>query len=199
MPIDEPAQSGPAPLRFLVVGTSGAGKSTFANALAAAAQCPCIELDALYWGPGWTPVPHATFENAVRQATAGDRWVVEGNYSAVRDVLWPRATHIVWLNHRRWTVFSRLLWRTITRGATRTRLSHGNRESLRMAFLSRDSVLLWSLSTFDKNRVKFADLRNDPRYAHLAWTEITRPSEARAVIEKLAGEAGSVGARSRGR
>ncbi|RZL65388.1 MAG: toxin [Variovorax sp.] len=153
--------------------------------MAAAAQCPCIELDALYWGPGWTPVPHATFEAAVQQATAGDRWVVEGNYSAVRDVLWPRATHIVWLNHGRWTVFSRLFWRTITRGTTRTRLSHGNRESLRMAFFSRDSVLLWSLSTFKKNRVKFAGLRNDPRYAHLTWTEITRPSDARAAIERL--------------
>lgn len=178
-------------MRFLIVGTSGAGKSTFAKALAEAAQCPWVELDALYWGPGWMPVPHESFENAVRQATVGDRWVVEGNYSAVRNVLWPRATHLVWLNHGRWTVFSRLLWRTVSRGATRTRLSHGNRESLRMAFFSRDSVLLWSLSTFRKNQIRFASLRRDARYAHLEWTEITRPSDARAVIERLARSTGS--------
>ena len=35
-------------MRYLVVGTSGAGKSTFAAKLAAAVQCPCIELDAHY-------------------------------------------------------------------------------------------------------------------------------------------------------
>lgn len=48
-----------------------------------------------------------------------------------------------------------------------------------MAFLSRDSILLWSYTTFAKNRIKFPKLREDPRYAHLQWTEITRPSQAK--------------------
>ncbi|WP_176046419.1 toxin [Burkholderia sp. BCC1644] len=170
-------------MRFIVVGTSGAGKSTFSSALATAAGCPYIELDRLYWGPGWTAVPPEQFEQAVRAATTGDRWVADGNYSAVRDVLWSRATHVVWLNFGRWTVFSRVLWRTISRGLMRTELSHGNRESLRMAFCSRDSVLLWSYGTFTRNRVKFAKLREDPKYAHLQWTEITEPSHTRAFID----------------
>ena len=67
----------------------------------------------------------------------------------------------------------------------RTELSHGNRESLRMAF-SRESVLLWSYTTFARNRIKFAALRDDPTFAHLHWTEITRPSLTRAVIDRLA-------------
>ncbi|KVV64790.1 toxin [Burkholderia cepacia] len=172
-------------MRFVVVGTSGAGKSTFSSALAKAAGCPYIELDRLYWGPDWTAVPPEQFERAVRAATAGDRWVADGNYGAVRDVLWSRATHVVWLNFGRRTVFSRVLWRTLRRGLMRTELSHGNRESLRMAF-SRESVLLWSYTTFARNRVKFASLRDDPKYAHLHWTEITRPSRTRAVIDMLA-------------
>ncbi|WP_382159130.1 toxin [Hydrogenophaga sp. ANAO-22] len=171
-------------MRFLVVGTSGAGKSTFAEALGRAAQCPHIELDRFYWGPGWEAVPHAQFERAVLAATEGARWVADGNYSAVRDVLWPRATQVVWLNYSRWTVFSRLLWRTLGRIMTREELFQGNRESLRMSFFSRDSVLLWSYRTFETNRRKYAGLREDPRYAHLQWTEITRPSEARAFIER---------------
>ena len=171
-------------MRFLVVGTSGAGKSTFAEALGKAAQCPHIELDRFYWGPGWEAVPHAQFERAVLAAIEGERWVADGNYSAVRDVLWPRATQVVWLNYSRWTVFSRLLWRTLGRIMTREELFQGNRESLRMSFFSRDSVLLWSYRTFETNRRKYAGLREDPRYAHLQWTEITRPSEARAFIER---------------
>lgn len=170
-------------MRYVIVGTSGAGKSTFATALARAADCPHIELDALYWGPGWTAVPHAQFEARVRAATEGERWVADGNYTAVRDVLWARATHIVWLNYGRSVVFPRVLWRTLGRGLLGTRLSHGNRESLRMAFFSRDSVLWWSVSTFAQNRAKFAGLRGDPAHAHLQWTEITRPSRTRAFIE----------------
>lgn len=175
-------------MRFIVIGTSGAGKSTFAQALAKAADIPYIELDRLYWGPNWTAVPHAQFESAVRASTTGERWVADGNYSAVRDVLWSRATHIVWLNFGRTTVFPRVLWRTISRGLLRTRLSHGNRESLRMSFFSKDSILLWSYSTFAENRIKFANLREAPDYAHLEWTEITRPSQAKAFIKSCAME-----------
>jgi hypothetical protein len=92
----------------------------------------------------------------------------------------------VWLNYGRFTVFSRLLRRTIGRGITRTRLSHGNRESLRMAFLSRDSILLWSLSTYAKNRTRFAALRDGDQFTHLHWTEITQPSRATAFLKDTA-------------
>jgi adenylate kinase family enzyme len=173
-------------MRYLVVGTSGAGKSTFAQELAAATRCPHIELDSLYWGPDWQAVSPEQFRRSVTEATQRACWVADGNYSAVRDVLWSRATHVVWLNYGRFTVFSRLLRRTIGRGITRTRLSHGNRESLRMAFLSRDSILLWSLSTYAKNRTRFAALRDGDQFTHLHWTEITQPSRATAFLKDTA-------------
>ena len=110
-------------------------------------------------GPRLQAVPHERFEHAVERATTAPRWVADGNYSAVRELLWGRATHVVWLNFGRWTVFSRVLRRTLARGLLRTRLSHGNRESLRMAFCSRDSILLWSWTTFAGNRRKYTGLR----------------------------------------
>jgi adenylate kinase family enzyme len=169
-------------MRCLVIGTSGAGKSTFAQALATATDCPYIELDALYWGPDWQAVPTEQFKCSVVAATQGKRWVADGNYSAVRDDLWPRATHVVWLNYGRFTVFSRVLWRTLSRGLLRNRLSHGNRESLRMAFLSKDSILRWSWTTYASNQRKFAALRAQPEFAHLQWTELTRPAQAQAFL-----------------
>ncbi|KAF0811382.1 hypothetical protein IGB42_04148 [Andreprevotia sp. IGB-42] len=175
-------------MRFVVVGTSGSGKSIFAAALARAADCPCIELDQLYWGPGWTAVPQEHFERSVLVATSGGRWVADGNYSAVRDVLWARATHIIWLNHGRRTVFSRILWRTISQGLMRKRLPHGNRESLRMAFFSSASVLRWSFTTFASNRIKFSALRQAPAFAHLQWIEITHPNQAADAIRRLGGK-----------
>ncbi len=175
-------------MRYIVVGTSGAGKSTFARTLAQAIDCPHIELDQLYWGENWQAVPHSQFENAVRDATAGECWVADGNYSAVRELLWTRATHVIWLNFGRATVFPRVLWRTISRGILRTRLSHGNRESLRMAFLSRESILLWAYSTFDQNRQKFSQLREGPHYNHLQWNEFKRPAQAKAFLKNYPAE-----------
>ena len=116
-------------MRFVVIGTSGAGKSEFARKLAAALALPCIELDALFWEPHWRAADPETFKQRVASATQSDAWVVDGNYSTVRLLLWPRATHIVWLNFGRFTVFSRVIGRTIRRIATGQPLWAGNRES----------------------------------------------------------------------
>jgi hypothetical protein len=83
-------------------------------------------------------------------------------------------------------VFSRVLWRTLSRVVTRTDVCNGNRESLRMALFSRDSILLWAFTTFARNRRRYAALRDDPGFAHLQWLEITRPAEADAAIRALA-------------
>ncbi len=173
-------------MRYLVVGTSGAGKSTLAQALADLTGSRYIELDALYWGPDWQAVPTEQFRQRVAQATQGERWVADGNYSDVRDILWPQATHAVWLNYSRFTVFSRLLWRTLRHSITRQRLSHGNRESLAMALFSKDSILLWAWTTYANNQRKFAALRNDAQFAHLQWLEIRKPSEAAQLLQAIA-------------
>ena len=173
-------------MRYLVIGTSGAGKSTFAQQLAAATQCDYIELDAHYWGPHWQAVPPEQFKASVSEASQGDRWVADGNYSAVRDILWSRATHVIWLNYGRFTVFSRLLRRTLGRGITRAPLFNGNRESLRMAFLSKDSILLWSVSTYAKNQAKFAELRAGGAFAHLQRVELTESAQAEELIQRFA-------------
>jgi adenylate kinase family enzyme len=172
--------------RFVVVGTSGSGKSAFARRLAARAGAPYVELDALYWDADWTPRPVDEFAAAVRAATEAQRWVVDGNYSVVRDVLWPRATHIVWLNFSRRVVFTRVVARTLRRVVSRQELWAANRESLRKAFLSRDSILLWSFTTFGKNQAKYAKLRSGSAYPHLRWHELRTPAQAEGFLRGFA-------------
>jgi adenylate kinase family enzyme len=72
--------------RINVIGTSCSGKTTLARAVAERLSLPYVELDALFWGRGWTPVPGATFRSLVQDAAAGQRWVIDGGYSPIRDL-----------------------------------------------------------------------------------------------------------------
>ena len=122
--------------RVVVIGSSCVGKTTFAQALARVLSSPHIELDALYWQPNWTPRPPEEFRKLVEQELSQGCWVTDGNYSVVRDLVWSRATTVIWLNYG----FPLVLWRALTRTArrvlTQEELFSGNRESLRMALFS---------------------------------------------------------------
>jgi adenylate kinase family enzyme len=172
-----------APRRIVVIGTSGAGKSTFAQALAAEYGVAHIELDALHWLPNWGLPTTDDFRQRTSTAVAADAWVVDGNYSVVRDIVWSRATDVVWLNFSRLTIASRILRRTIRRIIARDVLWAGNRESVRQAFFSKDSIVLYSLTTFDRNRKKFATLRASSAFPTLTWHELRSPGDAAALLE----------------
>ena len=165
-------------MRVVVVGTSGAGKTSFARALAETRNVPHVELDELYWSENWTPCPQDEFAARVESATSNTSWVADGNYSAVRQILWSKATDIIWLNFSRFTVFSRIMRRTFFRLTTRQTLWAGNRETFQKTFLSRDSILLWSLTTFGPNQIKYRQLQSSTDYAHLKWHVFRRPHQA---------------------
>src|SRR5205814_100321 len=99
--------------RIVVVGTSGSGKTTLARQVAARLGAPHVELDALHWGPNWTP--HADFAQRVESALACDGWVVDGGYAIVRHIVWPPADTIVWLDYPMRVVFMQVLKRTLIR------------------------------------------------------------------------------------
>jgi adenylate kinase family enzyme len=153
--------------RVAVVGSTGSGKSTFAGKLASKMQVRMIELDALYWEPNWNPVDPDLFRARVAEAAATDRWVSAGNYSKARDILWPRATHIVWLDYTFPVVAYQLLRRTFSRIVTQEEMWAGNRETFSMAFLHKDSILLWLLQTYWRNRRGYPRLFKQPEHAHL--------------------------------
>ena len=171
-------------VRTVVIGTSCTGKTTFARALAALLGTPAIELDALHWLPGWQEREAAGFMALVGQAAAAPAWVVDGNYSRARPLLWPRASAVVWLNYPLRIVCARALRRTVGRAITREELWSGNRESLRRAFLSRRSILWWVLTTYHRRRCEYRDLFERPPWPHLALIELDHP---RAAARFLAG------------
>ena len=87
--------------RILILGRTGSGKTTLARELAAALGVPHVELDSLYFGPDFSRAPLPVLRERTSAAIAGDRWVTDGNKRAVRDLVWPRADTIVWLDYPR--------------------------------------------------------------------------------------------------
>jgi adenylate kinase family enzyme len=163
------------PQRISIVGTSGSGKTTLAKQISQLLTIPHVELDYLHWEPNWVEVPNDVFQNRVSQALSGNTWVVDGNYSIVRDIVWGRADTIVWLDYSFPVVMSRILWRTFQRVVKQEEVCNGNRESWKTTF-SPDSIVLWVLQTYDKNRRQYPLLFQKPEYAHLNIVHLRSPA-----------------------
>jgi adenylate kinase family enzyme len=143
--------------RVVVIGTTGSGKSTLAERLGEQTGLRVIELDALFWGRDWQGAPVDLFRYRVECETRDDGWIVVGNYSQVRDLVWRPADTLIWLDLPLSLVMWRLLRRTVRRVTTREELwGTGNRETWRNSFLSRQSILWWALKTHRRNRQKYA-------------------------------------------
>ncbi len=133
-------------LRIVVVGVTGSGKSTLARQLAERYGVRHVELDALNWEANW-----------VAEATAGDGWVIDGNYSKTHDITRPRATTIVWLDYPLHLILWRLGLRILRRSVTRERLWKGNQESLRTHLFKKESLILWALQTYKRRKSEYGE------------------------------------------
>jgi len=146
--------------RVSVVGTTGAGKTTFARELSGRLGVPHVELDALFWGPRWTMAEREVFRARSTRATADDAWVVDGDYSAlVRDLIWSRADTVVWLDYSLWRIVWQLVPRIIARIRDQQELwpGTGNRESVRSAILTKDPLVWFAIRTHHRRRRRLAE------------------------------------------
>jgi len=170
--------------RVVVIGTSGSGKTTVSRELSKRLGIPHIELDALHWAPGWTETPTDVFRSRVARALERTAWVVDGNYAKARDIVWPLADTIVWLDFPLTVVLRQVLLRTVRRMIVREELWHGNRERLRTA-VSRDSIILWALHTHGLNRREYATALDGPEWGHLAVVRLRSPRQTRLWLSAV--------------
>jgi adenylate kinase family enzyme len=143
--------------RVVVIGTTGSGKSRLAERLGERTGLRVVELDALFWGPGWQPAPVELLRHRVERETRDGDWIVVGNYDSVRDLTWRAADTLVWLDLPFPLVIWQLFWRTLRRSVTKENLwGSGNTESLVRSFFTRQSILLYAMKTHRRNRHRFA-------------------------------------------
>ena len=171
--------------RVSVVGNSGSGKTTFGRALAERLGVVALELDGVFHQPGWTELPDAEFRRRVAELTAADGgWVVDGNYSKVRDIVWGSADTVVWLDLPRRVVMRRVIGRTFRRAARRQELWNGNRERWAnfVSINPENSIIAWAWSQHANYRTRYEEAMADPRWSHLRFERLRSAAEVNAFL-----------------
>jgi adenylate kinase family enzyme len=67
--------------RVLVIGSSGAGKSTFSRRLGEITGIKVIHLDKLHWRAGWVEPSKIEWRKTVEDNLKKEAWIMDGNYS----------------------------------------------------------------------------------------------------------------------
>lgn len=139
-----------------------------------------VDLDELYWNPGWIASDIDTFHQRIDKALPTDQWVVTGNYSAIRDLVWSKADTFIWMDYSFIRTFLQLSHRTIKSLITGELKCNGNREKWHMQFLSGRSIFLWLFKTYSKNKRQYNEIFENPSlwpniktYIHLTNPQIT--------------------------
>jgi hypothetical protein len=172
--------------RINVVGTTCSGKTTLARAVARRLDLAYVELDALFWGPGWEPVGSELFHSRVADAVRGERWVIDGAYTSSRvgPLIWQRADTIVWLDYPMPLVLARWARRTVKRIRSQEEFwpGTGNRESVANA-LRRGGLLWWILRTHHGRRRRIRARIAAMPHLELVW--LRSPADAERWLAGL--------------
>jgi energy-coupling factor transporter ATP-binding protein EcfA2 len=177
--------------RILVLGGTGSGKTTLARELAVALNVPHVELDSLYFGPEFSTAPLPLLRERTSAAIAGDHWVTDGNKRAVRDLVWPRADTIIWLDYP----LGVRLWRLAKRAYRRTSVlktqaaETGRKTGLPGQFLAAARGVLTALRSHAGQRREYPRMLAEPANQHLAVVRLRSPQATRQWLDRATARA----------
>ena len=152
--------------RIAVWGMSCSGKTTIAAELARRYGLSHIELDSIYWKPGWEPSPSDEYRRNLSTAmeTCANGWVIDGNYTEIQPLVLPQADTVIWLRLPLPVILWRLFRRTIGRIVTGKVLWGTNKETWKDGFFSQDSLFAYVMKTWhtypEKRRRLLKDIPN---------------------------------------
>lgn len=163
--------------RIAVVGSGGAGKSTFSRRLGAALDLPVIHLDEHFWRPGWVETPKDEWRAIQQEMVAADRWVIDGNYGGTMQIRFAAADTVVFLDHHRVRCLARALGRSLRNRGTAVQ-APGCPERLDPSF----ARWIWDFPTGGRQRLLTALFEHG---RHAEWVWLTDPAQTERWLTAL--------------
>lgn len=153
--------------RIVIIGHSCSGKSTLARRLSHILDIPHYDLDSYHWTSNWKKRLLPEFRNDIDQITNATNWVVAGNYvNAISDLVWPKATTLIYVE----LPLYRLLWNYLQRTASRMyhkRPAAGDNYETITRQLSRNSLGLHIIQTYQHKKQLYRYYMQHPPYQDL--------------------------------
>ncbi|PRB15509.1 AAA family ATPase [Microbacterium sp. MYb62] len=180
------------PVRVLVAGVTGSGKTNLAGRVGAMWDLRHVEIDGLFHGPNWTP--RTEFLDDVRAFAADDRWITEWQYTSkgTDAVLTPRAELALWLDYPYRVVRNRLIRRTLSRSILRTRMWNDNVEKPIWRMFGDDpeeNILAWQTKTLGHWAERMPGYAE--RFPHLTIVRLRHPRETERWLRSQADASGT--------
>jgi adenylate kinase family enzyme len=159
--------------RVLILGCSGAGKSTFARCLAERTGLPLIHLDQLYWQPGWQEPTPQQWRITVERELARDAWIMDGHMGGTIPLRLRAADTAIFFDFPTRICVRRVAWRILRGyGSVRQDMADGCPERFDLAFLrfilgfrwTRRPGVLKALAAFEGELIVFRKPRDAKRF-----------------------------------
>lgn len=138
--------------RIVIIGSGGAGKSTFARRLSKANGIEVIHLDKIYWQPNWIkPNKQEWRANLANLVVEKDSWIMDGNYDSSLEIRLDKCDTVIFLEMPRTICLYRVLKRVIKyRYTSRPDMADGCHEKMDWEFVK----WIWEYPKKDKLKVE---------------------------------------------
>ncbi len=175
--------------RIHVIGNSCSGKSTTGQRLAQIIGAPFVELDAINWQPNWVGLnvsDPVAFERRIREATAGDAWVVAGSYTSFSQrAFWDRLHTVIWLDLPMPLLVVRAIRRSWRRWRSQELLWGTNREPFwpqLMIWRKEESLIWWIVTQHQRKRRSMLAAMGNPAWSHIRFIRLVSVAEIEAFL-----------------
>ena len=122
--------------KIAIIGSGGAGKSTFARQISNKLNIEVYHLDAILWKPNWVATSKHEQQEIQRNLVAKESWIIDGNYGGTLDIRVNAADTVIFLDIHRVICVYRAIKRVLRyRNKTRPDMREGCEEKFDLDFL----------------------------------------------------------------
>jgi len=166
--------------RILILGSGGAGKSTFATQLGELLNIKVDHLDRHYWKPGWVKPSNEEWVATVADLIGRERWIIDGNFGSTLVQRIARCDTLIFLDMPRLLCLWRIIKRRLTYlKAARPDMAEGCQEKLDLEFVS----WVWNYSKHTRPNILRA-MQSNSKQKQIVW--LRSQNEVKHFLKSLA-------------